>query len=159
MKSTGLAGCAALALMLAAGGAVARDLPSGGVTRQEVAGWLQQQGYKANIHNDSSGESIVSSTSSAGVNFDIYFFSCTSGRCSSLQYAAGWDPLTLGTADHINAWNRDKRYLRAYLDAHNNVWAEYDVDIDPGGSWEQMDQSLARFNAQVGDFKTYFNGG
>jgi hypothetical protein len=154
-----LAGAAVLALILGAGAASARDLPPGGLTRQDVAAWLQQHGLKGDIHNDSSGESIVSSTSPAGVNFDVYFFACSGERCASIQYAGGWTPLALGTPDRINTWNRDKRYVRAYLDKSNNVWGEYDVDIDPGGSWEQMDKSLSRWESQIADFKTYFNGG
>ena len=158
MKLQILVASAALALCLAAGPSAARDLPPGGLTRAEVASWLQQQhGLKANIHNDSSGESIVSSTV-AGVNFDIYFFACNGDRCGSIQYAAGWTPLAAGTPAAVNTWNQKNRYARAYLDDHNNLWGEYDVDISPGGTWEQMDKSLDRWTSVISSFKTTFNG-
>jgi hypothetical protein len=157
MKHLFIAGAAALALLTTAGTAGARDLPSGGVTRQDVANWLQQHGLKAQIHNDDNGESIVSSGTS-GVNFDVYFYACESGRCGSIQFAAGWTPLAKATQDNVNSWNRDKRYVRAYLDKHNNLWGEYDIDVNPGGTWEQMDQGLTRWDSAVSEFKNYFGG-
>ena len=157
MKLQTIIAAAAVALSLAAGSASARDLPAGGLTRAEVAAWLQQHGMKANVHNDSSGESIVSSAVS-GVNFDIYFFACSGDRCASIQYAAGWTPLAAGTPTAVNIWNQKNRDARAYLDDHNTLWGEYDVDISPGGTWEQMDQSLARWGSVVASFKATFNG-
>ena len=148
---------AAAALALAAGPVAARDLPAGGLTRPEVAAWLQQHGLQAKIHDDSSGESIVSSTV-GGVNFDIYFFACNADRCGSIQYAAGWTPLAAATPAAVALWNQKHRYARSYLDDHNNLWGEYDVDISPGGTWEQMDKSLDRWGSVIADFKTAFNG-
>lgn len=157
MKFQIITAAAAVALSLVAGSASARDLPAGGLTRAEVAAWLQQHGLQAKIHNNSTGESIVSSTVS-GVNFDIYFYACNGDRCGSIQYAAGWTPLAAGTLTAVNAWNVKNRYARAYLDDHNNLWGEYDVDISPGGTWEQMDKSLDRWGSIISSFKTTFNG-
>jgi hypothetical protein len=88
----GLAG--ALILGACAATASARDIPSGGLTYEEVASWLRASGYPATIKPDTSEgaksyERIVSS-SVDGVNYDIYFYGCIKGRCDSIQYAAGW---------------------------------------------------------------------
>lgn len=134
--------------------AQARDLPAGGLTRAEVAQWLLGHGYKAQTHDDSEGNSIVSSASD-GVNWDIYFYSCgKAGRCASLQYAAGWSGLTL-EPDTLNAWNKDQRYIRSYVADKGAVWGEYDVDISPGGTWEQLDYSLDRWTSALPKFKTH----
>jgi len=143
--------------LLAAGAAASRDLPSGGVTRQDVAAWLQRQGQTATIHADSAGEIIVTS-SSGGVNWDIYFYRCTAGRCTDIQYAAGWTEIASMSLDKVNQWNRDKRYIRAYFGPKNAVWGEYDVVLSPGGSWEQLDASLRDWISAVQRFKTYING-
>lgn len=135
----------------------ARNLPAGGLSRQDVAAWLIGHGLRATIHNDDNGRSIVSSNVS-GVNFDVYFYGCEGERCASIQYAGGWTPLTKGTRENINDWNRQKRYIRAYLDSKNNVWGEYDVDISPGGTWEQLDKSLTQWTARIADFKAWVGG-
>lgn len=157
MRTLVACGALSLVLLVAPQVASARDLPSGGVTREEVADWLRGRGMTANVHNDDRGERIISSNI-AGVNFDVYFYACNQDRCASIQYAAGWTPLAQGTQANINAWNKDKRYVRAYLDNSNNVWGEYDIDVSPGGTWEQMDASMERWKSQIAQFKSYFGG-
>lgn len=146
----------AAALLLAALPAVAahaRDLPAGGLTRTELAQWLQGHGYKAQIHDDSNGISIVTSASD-GVNWDIYFFVCNDvQRCGSIQYAAGWTGVTVAD-DALNSWNRTKRYIRAYQGEKGSIWGEYDIDISPGGTWEQLDKSLDRWTDALPTYKT-----
>nr|QQZ51966.1 YbjN domain-containing protein [Phenylobacterium glaciei] len=96
-------------------------MPAGGLTRAEIAQWLQGHGYKAKIHDDSSGTSIVTSASD-GLNWDIYVYECNgAGRCPDLQYAAGWSGVTVAD-DTLNTWNRDNRYIRAYQGEKGSVW-------------------------------------
>jgi hypothetical protein len=154
---TVLAAAAMAGAMVAAGAAASRELPAGGLTRQEVAAWLQAQGQTATIHPDSAGEIIVTSAS-GGVNWDIYFYRCTAGRCTDIQYAAGWTEIASMSVEKINQWNHDKRYIRAYFGPKNSVWGEYDVVVSPGGSWEQLNASLRDWNEAILRFKTYING-
>jgi len=144
-----------LSLCLLQGAARAQTDPAG-VTRQEVAAWLAGEGHSPNIHNDSHGESIVSS-SIDGVNFDIYFYACSAERCTSVQFAAGWTPLAKATPEAVNAWNRDQRYVKAYLDSSNNLWGEYDVDLT-ASPYPQLHKSLGRFDSKIVEFKAYFGG-
>ena len=135
----------------------AANLPPGGMTAEEVAGWLLTQGYPAEVKPDPStpSDKIISS-SVDGINFDIYMYACNNGRCASLQYAAGWNPSQLPSTDRVNSWDREKRYIRCYTDS-DSIWAEYDIDIDPGGTYEQLSFSLKRWRSAVGSFKSYFN--
>jgi hypothetical protein len=149
---------AALTLGVLAGPAKARDIPTGGLTYDEVATWLRASGNPATIKPDQSAgakpeERIVSSTID-GVNYDIYFYGCADGRCDSIQYAAGW-PSSPGSLDRIAAWNLTKRYIRAYSTSGGQYWAEYDVDVSPGGTYELLDHSLVRWRSIIGDYKTY----
>jgi hypothetical protein len=158
MRLSAVAVAAALSLGLFAGAANARDIPAGGVTYDEVASWLRASGLPAEIKPDTStgagpDERIVAS-SADGVNFDIYFYGCTAGRCDSIQYAAGW-PSSTGSTDRINAWNLSKRYIRAYTTAAGQYWAEYDIDVSPGGTYEQLDHTLVRWRSALGEYKAY----
>lgn len=132
----------------------ARDLPAGGMTSAEVAAWLRNASYPATVKPDPTtpGDEIISS-SVDGINFDIYMYQCTSGRCKSLQYVAGWPASPNIATDRTNAWNRGHRFCRAYLTTGGSVYCEFDIDIDPGGTYEALDHSLVRWRAVVGDFK------
>ncbi len=160
MNLSTVAGGLAAALILGAfaGTASARDIPRGGLTYEEVATWLRASGYPATVKQDTSDgaksyERIVSS-SIDGVNYDIYFYGCSDGRCDSIQYAAGW-PSSPGSLDRIAAWNLSKRYIRAYSTASGQYWAEYDIDVSPGGTYEQLDKTLSRWRSIIGEYKTY----
>lgn len=151
---------AAFCMIFAAQPAAARDLPADGMTAQEVAAWLTASGYSAQVKPDPTtpGDQIISSTIN-GVNYDIYMYACTSGRCRSLQYAAGWPVSAAGSVDvttKIMTWNRENRFIRAYIsESGKNFWGELDIDISPGGTYEALDRSLTRWSAVVSSFKSY----
>jgi len=146
----------ALLLFAAALPATASALPSGGLTAQEIAIWLRAANFTATIKPSpgDATEQIVSSTVD-GINYDIYLYSCTAGRCKSMQYAAGWTTPKNATSDALNVWNRDNRYCRAYQDKKGAAWCEYDIDIDPGGSYEELDATMARWRGVVVRFSKY----
>ena len=145
---------AAAALLITAQPASARDLPGGGMTRPEVAAWLGKQGIQATQHNDSNGADILSGATN-GVNFDVYFYDCDADRCRSIQFAAGWSGLQAMTAQRINDWNKDKRFIRAYLTPENKVFGEYDLVVSPGGTWEELDHAFVNWRSMIVDFKSY----
>jgi hypothetical protein len=158
MKQATLPVLAAAALLTIGAPAAARDVPAGGLSAKDIAAWLRQAGLKAEVKQHSASDydydQIVSSAVD-GVNFDIYLFGCGAGRCNGIQYAAGWSDTPSVTDAKIIEWDRTKRYVRAYRDGSGNVWGEYDVDIAPGGSYEQLDNSLKRWRRVIGDFKTF----
>lgn len=149
---------AAMALMIGAAPALARPVPDAGVTREEVAEWLTKKGYKAEIHTDDGGEVLISSAI-GGVNYDIYFYACNNKRCASIEYLAGWTPMDDVSLEDVNAWNAKKRYAFGFRDKDLNIWAQYDVDIAPGGSWELMDVSLETWEQLVVSFKAFIDSG
>lgn len=147
-------GIVAATFALLAAPALARPLPPGGITRQEAADWLSGKGYPASVHPDSNGLSIITSKIS-GVTFDIYFFGCEQDRCKGIQYAAGWSGVSAASIAKVNSWNTEYRYLRTYSRNGDVIFAEYDVDISPGGAWELLDKSLERFGEMLPEFKAY----
>lgn len=150
---------AAAACLLCAGGAQARDLPYGGMTATEIADWLRSKGLTAQVKPDQTtpGDQIVSS-SADGINWDIYLYACDGSgdarRCKTIQYASGWSSPKDFSLTKVNEWDKQQRYARAYMDEKGNAWAEYDVDIFPGGTYEQLDHSLERWRSVVSTYKS-----
>jgi Putative bacterial sensory transduction regulator len=145
----------ALALACAPGPVAASALPAGGLTKQEVVSWLDRHGIKASIQHDNVANDDYVAAAVKDINFGVWFYNCDkSGRCKSLQYSAGWSGAHIA-GDKLNDWNRDKRYLRAYIARAGGLFAEYDIDIAPGGTWEQLDLSLNRWADRIANFKSY----
>lgn len=151
-------GLSSLALILWFGTvpAMARALPDGGVTRQEIIDWLRGHGYTGSI--TTFGDSVYVAVSFPGAKLaGIYFYGCVKNRCRDIQYWAGFTGGPDITLDKVNSWNRGYRFIRSYLQESGNVFGEYDVEVSPGGSWEQLDASLAQWEGILATFKTYMN--
>lgn len=142
-----------LALALPANAAA---INKGGLTRGEVAAFLKSKGYPVTATKDSNGLSILKSTTPSGVNFDVYFFDCKGERCPSIQFAAGWTMQKPVDRNKLNVWNRDHRYMRAYVQDGGSLYGEIDMIIAPGGSMEQLETNRVLFNTLLGKFKTHF---
>ena len=159
MRRLGIFGAAAVAAtVLAAGSAQAKPIPDGGMTITEVVSWLQDSGYKAEIKTLQSGEKYITSAAE-GVNFDVYMYDCKAERCASMQLTAGFNmtkPGLAGGATKINEWNTTKRYIKAYVDADNDPWAQYDVNLSPGESFEALDDNFKNvWISSLPDFKKF----
>jgi len=154
---------AALAVLLSAAPAAARDLPDGGMTATEIAGWLTDKGLPARVQPDPTtpGDQIVSTTTE-GIGIDIYLYDCSGDgdarRCTSMQYAAGWPPKSGYNLEKINRWNNSNRYIKAYLTEKGGLFGEYDLDMAPGGTYEMLDNCLQNWRSVLTDFDKYFNG-
>ena len=77
-----------------------------------------------------------------GRRYGIYFYGCTSGRqCSSLQFSWGIDKKGVPLAK-INEWNRDKRFVKAYLDSEGDLMLEMDVNVAYGLTRKNLDDTF-----------------
>lgn len=151
MKRMMVAG--ALALSLVSMPADARDIPNGGLTLEQIASWLQAAGYKAEIQTEKGKQNIYSA--SDGWNFHISQYDCKGTVCGSLQFWVGFDTKGAFSSDRINKWNKENRWVRAYVDDSNDPWIEMDVDLTPGVTYENLNDeftiwrdALRRFHAQ-----------
>ena len=125
----------------------------GAPTAEEIAQVLRDKGYRAEITVDGVGDPMVRSAAD-GANFGVYFYGCANGRCSSLQFAVGFDgdPLTHET---INRWNAEHRFGRAYLDGEMDPIMEMDVDVERGASTELIEEAVATWALLVPEFKSF----
>src|SRR5579859_3281544 len=146
---------AALVLTLFSSAAAAKNLPTGGMTLDEVAKWLQGEGYKAQILTLSGGTRAIASGAD-GWTWKIYMFDCDKDeRCGSFQFAMGLNTNGAFNTDKMNDWSRDNRWARAYVDSVNDPWLEYDVDLTPGGTYELLDDEFATWRSTVKRFHTF----
>jgi hypothetical protein len=137
-----------LAALLLGGSAAARDIPTAGVTMEEVTAWLQQKGYQTELRTSADGRQHIY-TGVEPDHFGVYLYDCKEGRCGSLQFAAGYTTKGAFSGDSLNTWNRANRWGRAYFDDVHDPWVEMDVDLTPGGSWELLDDDLATWKSMV----------
>lgn len=150
MKPILACGIAALALCLAQP-AAARAIPNGGLTLEQVAGWLQDAGYRAEIKTEDGKRNIYSG--SDGHNFHVSMYDCNDKNvCGSLQFWVGFDTKGAFNPSQINQWNRKNRWVRAYVDDVNDPWLEMDVDLTPGGSYENLNDEFAIWRSALKRF-------
>jgi hypothetical protein len=142
------------AMVLGAAPAMAKDIPAGGLTIQEMQQWLLNEGYRAQIKNYQDGDQYISS-SAEGTNFTIDMYDCKNGRCASLQFESAFD-LTNGiSAAKVNEWNNTKRYARAVIDDQGDPSLRYDANLSPARTYEGFSDDFAIFRGFISDFKTF----
>ena len=151
-----LAGAAVVAACLMSTAALAKDLPEGGLSVQDLSKWLQDAGYKAEVQTAKDGsKSIYSSTDGTGFYVDVY--DCKEERCASVQFSLGFDTKGAWNATKMNEWNGKNRWVRAHVDSKDDPWLEMDVDLSPGGTWEGLSDEFAIYRDMVVSFKKFID--
>lgn len=153
MKRRILTGIAAGLALLGAGAAQAKPIPEAGITPAEMAELLQESGYRAQTVRV--GDTLRVESSSQGLDWGVAFYECEGGRCKDIQFFIGIDLEDGTTYSAINRWNREMRFGRAYLDEEMDPWLELDVDLSPGGSTEQVSDSVATWDAILSEFREH----
>lgn len=112
-----------------------------GVNAEEVGAVLRARGLPVEITTDSGGDPMIRS-SSEGLNWLVYFYDCRNGRCTSIQFTAGFDLDDGTTYAKANEWNFTKRFGRAALDDEMDPYVRYDIDTAKGYTSESMAYAL-----------------
>jgi hypothetical protein len=130
------------------------NLPDGGVSAPEVAAALKQAGYPADITAERSGGPLIRS-STGKLLFFVHFFQCDAQlRCASIQFTAEFRRKSPAPGI-IAAWNRERRFGRAFLDNHGIAWIAMDVETSHGATSEALVANIARWIAVAGAFETF----
>ncbi|MDP1632647.1 MAG: YbjN domain-containing protein [Caulobacter sp.] len=151
MKSVILAAALLGATALPASAAV---YSAAGLTAEEAATVLRARKLEVEITTDEQGDPLIKSSSS-DLNWRIYFYDCTAGRCTSIQFSAGFDLDDGLTYAKANEWNFTKRFGRAALDDEMDPYVRYDVDVAKGYTSESLDYALATWLLIVPTFSTF----
>jgi hypothetical protein len=111
-----------------------------GLTPAEVRAWLIEMGATVEAPQTIEGQTLLR-VNDGSANWLIFFYGCdAAGRCQDIQFAASVvaDGLSL---DRINAWNREQRFVKAYLQpnpATPTAVLQYDVLLSAGLGVEQL---------------------
>ncbi|HEV7226815.1 YbjN domain-containing protein [Brevundimonas sp.] len=140
-----LAASAALTLAVALPGAArAQDAAVApafvGLTPESVRDWLSTAGAQVGeVTRD--GEDVFFRVDDAGLVWFVFFYGCEAdGRCGDVQFNAVFEGQGV-TVEEVNAWNREQRFLKAFLtqaEGQPVVFMQFDVLLTSGLPVEQM---------------------
>lgn len=129
-------------------------IPDGGVTAPEVASVLRAAGYPADVIADHAGNPLIHS-STGKVLFHVLFYQCgTELRCASIQFSARSARRSVSPAT-IAAWNREKRFGRAFQDKWGLAWVAMDVEASRGMTTEALAANITRWIAVLNAFEVF----
>jgi hypothetical protein len=126
-------------------------IPDEGLTLEEIVAWLQSGGYSAQVVTGESGKRHIES-SSQGARFNIMTPGCQSGRCATLEFLFGYSCGGKFDVSHINEWNGQILWCRAYTDSVNDPWLEMDIALGPGVTYESLNHQFSYWNDRLGRF-------
>jgi hypothetical protein len=129
----------------------ARAIPDGGLTIEEMAAWLEGEGYAVKFVTGESGKRHIE-TNSQGSPINIFFGDCKGERCAALEFAAGFSTHGKFDVSQINGWNYDNRWCRAYYDGDKDPWLKMNIDLSPGGTYEALSDRFEIWNRTLGKF-------
>lgn len=129
-KRMGIRACAAFAAAMAAMACApqASAQEGRGITGPEMVAILQEQGYRARLGSDEEGDPKID-TAMNGVNATVFFYDCDDGRCGALQFRCGLDLERGWSLEALNAFNREYRYVNAWLDDERDPFLEFDFEV------------------------------
>lgn len=127
-----------------------------GVSIEAVRAWLISKGGTVSEITRRDGETWIS-IDDGPLKWVIFFYSCEADVCGDIQYAASFSNPTI-TETMVNDWNRERRFLKAFLTptepgAEPTAVVQYDVLIGEGGV-EQLTDPTALWLQLVSAFAT-----
>lgn len=87
--------------------------------------------------------------------FVIYFYGCDDDdvNCRSVGFRASWN-VDNATVEAVNAWNRDKRFGRGFLDEDGDPVLEMDVNLFGSVTSVNFDDTVDWWRIIMADFLT-----
>ncbi|WP_448567757.1 YbjN domain-containing protein [Thermus sp.] len=135
---------AGLFLVLALGAALAQAFLKG-ITHEELEGVLKA----AEIPYERTDEGQYRLEMAGLEKVWLYMDYCQEERCGVLTLSAGFTLEGPPGLDLLNAWNRDRRFSRAFLDEEGAVWVESDLDLTGGVSLGAVKAFLELFAEEI----------
>ena len=143
---------AAMLVLGGAAGAVAQELVDG-TNVDDVANIARGFG-SVEMDKSSNGDPMINGKIE-GVSYYLFFRNCTDNiNCEDLNFYAGFLD-NKQTMEAINAWNRDKRFGKAYLDSDLDAVIEYDVNLEHGISRDNLDSTFQVWSLILKQFADY----
>lgn len=137
---------AVAALSLSAAGAASAQ-----VTPQAISDWLSGQGMTPEMVT--ADDNPFLRVQDDGVTWLLFFYGCDARTCDSLQFGAGFTNEAV-SLDQVNAWNRDRRFLKAYFEPgeEGSAIVQYDVIPTEGAPISHLGEHLALWRDTLNEF-------
>ena len=141
------------ALSLAAGAAQAQ------ITPRATTDWLSGQNLSAELVTE--GEEAFIRVRDGQLTWLLFFYGCAPTGCDSLQFGAGFTNEAV-TLDRVNAWNRERRFLKAYFEPgeEGSAIVQYDVIPTEGAPIGHLGDHVDLWRSTLNEFGVhvgYFN--
>lgn len=120
----------------------------------DIAEVLREMGYRAEVGKDNVGDPMIR-TSFAGATTTVFFYGCSGANCESVQFTSGFILQDDVDENHLNGWNRHKRYLKSYIDGEGDPIAEYDIVVGDGLPTSVVRESIENWDKLLGEFQDY----
>jgi hypothetical protein len=121
----------------------------------QIAQFLQNEGYVAKIDKDGDGDPRISSNSQR-VKWTVYFYNCSNHtNCQSIQFHSSFTTQGKISVDRVNTWNFQQRFATAVLDKEGDVTLKMDVQLAAGVPEDTFKRNLNIWDSQLGEFLTH----
>lgn len=145
--------CAAFVAVALTPGAVFAQSTVDATAPGQIVNLLRGFG-SAVLETDSAGDPMVVGRMD-GTRFLVLFYGCDDEgmRCRSIQFRAAWETDGSYAITDLNAWNRDKRFGKAYLDDVDDPVLEMDVNLFEGVTTRNLEDTIDWWQIVLADFK------
>ena len=145
---------AAVALLLPAVAAADHTLVAS--DPEGMKSFFTDQGIATKLETDDYGDPLLS-IRYYDTSFSVYFYGCDNGAdCRSVQFTSGYRTNGSVSEAGMNSWNREKRYVRAYVSDRGGAQLEYDVYLGADGmsptDFGQVLSTWTDFQSEFEDF-------
>ena len=92
-----------------------------------------------------------------GTSYAIYFMDCNADdtRCETLLFQAMWDGIDGLSLAHVNRWNMERSYGKAYLDPEGQPVLEVSVNLEGGITLQNLDDTVSVWCGMLSSFPAY----
>ncbi len=122
-----------------------------------VAALLEDIGFPAEIGVDNVGDPMISS-SAHGYDFDIFFYDCIDNtQCQAIQFSTAFDMVDGLSLSRAQEFNRDRRWVKVYLDDESDPRVEMDYNLRGGVSVDNFNDTVDWWQLLMEDFISYID--
>ena len=124
---------------------------------QIVAALIEDNGFPAEIGVDNVGDPMITSAAH-GYDFFVYFYDCTDNvDCQAVQFNTTFDMVSGLSLTRAQDFNKERRWVKVYLDDENDPRVEMDYNLRGGVSADNFNDTLDWWQLMMGEFVSYID--
>lgn len=122
-----------------------------------IAALIQDMGFKAQVTTDNVGDPLIKSRSN-GYDFNVFFYDCTEGaNCRAIQFSSAFDMEDGMSLTKVEDFNRNKRWVKVYLNDTSDPLVEMDYNLKGGVSVENFNDTFDWWLVMMDQFIEYID--